>query len=43
MKTWKSITRSALMRSRPFVDRVMILGAGVLARQLIEEIEARQS
>ena len=29
------------MRSRPFVDRVLILGTGALARQLIAEIEAR--
>jgi sugar transferase (PEP-CTERM system associated) len=29
------------MRSRPFQDRVLILGTGRLARSLIEEIEAR--
>ncbi len=31
----------SVMRSRPFVDRVLILGTGALARQLIQEIEAR--
>jgi exopolysaccharide biosynthesis polyprenyl glycosylphosphotransferase len=31
----------SVMRSRPFVDRVLILGTGALAQQLIEEIEAR--
>ena len=31
----------SVMRSRPFVERVLILGTGALARQLIEEIEAR--
>src|SRR5712692_6939430 len=31
----------SVMRSRPFVDRVLILGTGALARQLIAEIEAR--
>ncbi len=30
----------SIMPSRPFVDRVLILGTGALARQLIEEIEA---
>lgn len=29
------------MRGRPFVDRVLVLGTGALARHLIEEIEAR--
>ena len=31
----------AVMRHRAFVDRVLILGTGTLARKLIEEIEAR--
>lgn len=31
----------SIMRSRPFVDRVLILGTGSLARKLIEAIEGR--
>lgn len=31
----------SIMRCRPFVDRVLVLGTGTLARQLVEEIEAR--
>ena len=31
----------SVIRSRPFVDRVLILGTGTLAPQLIREIEAR--
>ena len=34
-------TSYRVMRSRPFVDRVLLLGTGALARRLIEEIEAR--
>ena len=33
----------SVMRSRPFVDRVLILGTGALAPQIIREIEAGHS